>query len=108
MTDRDLTPADRQRYARQLQLPQVGAEGQAKLKAARVLIVGAGGLGSPAALYLPAEQAEFVLAEGQEGRAIGLYCQSGRRFGRLARRLRSLGIKSVYSLENGLESKPAD
>jgi adenylyltransferase/sulfurtransferase len=41
-------------YARQLRLPEIGAEGQAKLKAAKVLIVGAGGLGSPAALMLAA------------------------------------------------------
>jgi adenylyltransferase/sulfurtransferase len=42
------------RYARHLALPQVGVEGQRRLKGARVLIVGAGGLGSPAALYLAA------------------------------------------------------
>ena len=42
------------RYARQIRLPQVGADGQARLKAASVLIVGAGGLGSPAAMYLAA------------------------------------------------------
>ncbi|HEX4633756.1 MAG TPA: ThiF family adenylyltransferase, partial [Gemmatimonadales bacterium] len=42
------------RYSRHLILPEVGAAGQAKLKAARVLLVGAGGLGSPAALYLAA------------------------------------------------------
>lgn len=41
-------------YARQIRLPEVGTEGQAKLKAARVLIVGAGGLGSPAGLMLAA------------------------------------------------------
>jgi adenylyltransferase/sulfurtransferase len=42
------------RYARHLTLPQVGLEGQARLRAARVLLIGAGGLGSPAALYLAA------------------------------------------------------
>jgi len=46
--------ADRQRYARQIAIPEVGDKGQAKLAGARVLIVGAGGLGSPAALYLAA------------------------------------------------------
>lgn len=42
------------RYARHLTLPEVGVAGQARLAAARVLLVGAGGLGSPAALYLAA------------------------------------------------------
>lgn len=42
------------RYARHLTLPNVGVEGQRRLKAARILLVGAGGLGSPAALYLAA------------------------------------------------------
>jgi adenylyltransferase/sulfurtransferase len=49
-----LSDGELRRYARHLLLPEVGLEGQKKLKAARVLAVGAGGLGSPLALYLAA------------------------------------------------------
>jgi len=49
-----LDNADRARYARQLTLAEVGEAGQTRLRDARVLIIGAGGLGSPAALYLAA------------------------------------------------------
>jgi len=49
-----LTDAQRQRYSRHLLIPEVGPEGQARLLASKVLLVGAGGLGSPAALYLAA------------------------------------------------------
>lgn len=50
----DLSPRERLRYARHLILPDVGIEGQRRLKAARVLVIGAGGLGSPVGLYLAA------------------------------------------------------
>ena len=50
----ELTTDDLARYSRHLILPEVGMEGQRKLKAARVLCVGTGGLGSPLALYLAA------------------------------------------------------
>jgi adenylyltransferase/sulfurtransferase len=49
-----LTPEETRRYARQLTLSGFGADGQRRLKAATALLVGAGGLGSPAALYLAA------------------------------------------------------
>src|SRR3954452_20115853 len=49
-----LTPDEYGRYSRHLILPEVGLEGQQRLKAARVLCVGTGGLGSPLALYLAA------------------------------------------------------
>jgi sulfur-carrier protein adenylyltransferase/sulfurtransferase len=50
----DLTPAQLERYSRHLLLPEVGEKGQEKLLKSRVLLLGAGGLGSPAALYLAA------------------------------------------------------
>jgi len=49
-----LSPEETQRYSRHLLLPEVGPDGQRKLKAARVLCIGAGGLGSPVAMYLAA------------------------------------------------------
>ncbi|MCB0995227.1 MAG: molybdopterin-synthase adenylyltransferase MoeB [Acidimicrobiales bacterium] len=53
-TPRTLAPDQRNRYQRHLLLPEVGEEGQLKLLDAKVLCIGAGGLGSPAALYLAA------------------------------------------------------
>ena len=50
----ELTREEILRYSRHITLPEVGIEGQRRLKAARVLCIGAGGLGSPAALYLAA------------------------------------------------------
>jgi len=49
-----LSDGERRRYARHLVLPGVGEEGQERIKAARILCVGAGGLGSPLSLYLAA------------------------------------------------------
>ena len=50
----ELTHAEIARYSRHLLLPEVGLEGQKRLKAARVLLIGTGGLGAPVALYLAA------------------------------------------------------
>ena len=49
---RALEPEKRRRYSRHLLIPEVGEEGQLKLLDSRVLLIGAGGLGSPASLYL--------------------------------------------------------
>jgi sulfur-carrier protein adenylyltransferase/sulfurtransferase len=54
LMSQDLSPAELRRYSRHLSLAEIGIAGQARLKAASVLIIGAGGLGSPAALYLAA------------------------------------------------------
>ena len=50
----DLTTQEIERYARHLTLPEVGRAGQLQLKAASILLVGTGGLGSPLAMYLAA------------------------------------------------------
>src|SRR6201999_99367 len=50
----ELTKEEVQRYSRHLIIPDVGMDGQKRLKNAKVLVVGAGGLGSPALLYLAA------------------------------------------------------
>ncbi len=53
-TKKELTHAELERYSRHIIIPEVGVEGQKKLKASKVIIIGAGGLGSPLSLYLTA------------------------------------------------------
>ena len=53
-TPRSLTPDQRRRYSRHVLIPEVGEAGQERLLGARILLIGAGGLGSPASLYLAA------------------------------------------------------
>src|SRR6267154_704741 len=52
--DVSLTQPEFARYSRHIIMPEVGLDGQRKLKAAKVLVIGTGGLGSPLALYLAA------------------------------------------------------
>ena len=54
MIQNPLTDAEKTRFDRQIRLPEIGEAGQIRLKAARVLVVGLGGLGSVAAYYLAA------------------------------------------------------
>ena len=68
----ELTKELHERYSRQIMLPQIGEEGQQRLAEGSVLLVGAGGLGSPAALYLAAAGVGTIgVADGdvESGRA---------------------------------------
>ncbi|HEY4129631.1 MAG TPA: molybdopterin-synthase adenylyltransferase MoeB [Gemmatimonadaceae bacterium] len=71
-----LNPDELTRYARQIRLPNVGLSGQERLKRASVLIVGAGGLGSPAAIYLAAAGVGRIgIADGDRVDASNLHRQ---------------------------------
>src|SRR4051794_33943066 len=65
-----LTPEEIERYARHLVLADIGGPGQAKLKAARVLVIGAGGLGAPLLQYLAAAGGGGDGGGGDDGGAL--------------------------------------
>ena len=101
---KDLTQAEMLRYSRHLIMPEVGLEGQKKLKAASVLLVGTGGLGSPVALYLAAAGVgriglvDYDVVDDSEPAAPGAAWH--RPGGNVESRVRppaSFGIEPVYS-----------
>jgi sulfur-carrier protein adenylyltransferase/sulfurtransferase len=114
-----LTPEERQRYARHLSLRELGEAGQERLKRGRALVVGAGGLGSPALLYLAsAGVGHIVIVDGDRVDASNLQRQILYReldIGRLkaevaAERLRELnhlirieGIAERFRRDNALD-----
>jgi rhodanese-related sulfurtransferase len=77
------------RYSRHLIMPEVTIEGQRKLKRGSVLLVGAGGLGSPTALYLAA-------------RTYVVHCKSGVRSAKAIGQLRRVGFKRLLNLKGGI------
>jgi molybdopterin/thiamine biosynthesis adenylyltransferase len=54
MPNDQLSPKEQRRYKRQIMLPEIGEEGQVKLKQSRILVIGVGGLGTPILQYLSA------------------------------------------------------
>ncbi len=97
MDDRQLL-----RYSRHILLDEIGIDGQARLLAARVLIVGAGGLGSPAALYLAAAGVGHItLADGDEVDATNLQRQ-------IAHDMSSLGVNKAESASRRMHAMNPD
>jgi molybdopterin/thiamine biosynthesis adenylyltransferase/rhodanese-related sulfurtransferase len=105
-----LTDEESRRYARQLLLPEVGVKGQRRLLEARVLVVGAGGLGSPAALYLAAagigtiglvddDVVELSNLQRQVLHATGRIGQSKAESGRIALEALNPGVRVVAHTE---------
>ncbi|MFO0660806.1 MAG: molybdopterin-synthase adenylyltransferase MoeB [Polyangiaceae bacterium] len=97
-----LTDAQRDRYSRHLLLPEVGEVGQAKLLSSKVLLLGAGGLGSPAALYLAAAGVGTVgLVDGDTVDASNLQRQ-------ILHATSRLGMPKVDSAEKALRDLNPD
>jgi len=86
------------RYSRQILLPQIGIEGQQRLLAARVLVIGVGGLGSPVAMYLAASGlGHLVLVDHDKVELSNLQRQ-------IVHTTESIGIAKVTSAQHALEA----
>lgn len=93
----ELTQTEKNRYERQMILPEIGAEGQMKLKKAGVLLIGAGGLGSPAAFYLAAAGVGRIgIADADEVAMSNLQRQ-------ILHPAKNLGRNKAESAKEGLE-----
>lgn len=96
-TDAGLSDHQRKRYARQLSLAEIGTDGQEKLKNASVCIIGAGGLGSPAAMYLAAAGIGTIgIADADEVELSNLQRQ-------ILHSTKELGTKKVESARKTLQ-----
>jgi molybdopterin-synthase adenylyltransferase len=95
-----LNADQKQRYARHLALPEIGAAGQERLLAGRVLVVGAGGLGSPAAFYLAAAGVGTLgLMDGDVVELSNLQRQILHTTGRLGRRKVDSAAETLRALD---------
>jgi len=96
---REFTEAEIQRYARHILLPELGGTGQSRLMESRVLVVGAGGLGSPLALYLAAAGIGTIgLVDDDRVEASNLQRQIAHAEDRIGRRKTDSAAEAVHAL----------
>ena len=101
MTNTQLTNKEQVRYSRQIMLKEVGFDGQQKLKKAKVLIIGVGGLGCPAALYLAASGiGEITLVDADKVELTNLQRQILYKINHLGQSKTQAAKKSLASLNN--------
>ncbi len=101
---RPLTPRQAERYARQMILGEVGAAGQARLAAARVAVIGAGGLGAPAATYLAAAGVgQLVIVDGDRVERSNLHRQPVHRDADVGRPKAESAADSLRALNPDIE-----
>src|SRR6201996_5633954 len=102
-----LSDEELDRYARHLVLREVGGPGQAKIRAAKVLVVGAGGLGSPAALYLAAAGVGALgLVDDDAVSLSNLQRQILYRGSDVGRAKVEAGAEALKALNNGVRIEP--
>ena len=101
-----LSPNELDRYQKHLQLPEVGVSGQQRLKETSVMVVGVGGLGSPAALYLAAAGVgQLGLVDGDRVALSNLQRQVLHSVQTLGETKTSSGAKMLQNLNPGIEVK---
>ncbi|SCY27128.1 HesA/MoeB/ThiF family protein [Thiohalorhabdus denitrificans] len=102
-----LTDDQLDRYGRQILLPRLGVEGQQELLAARVLLIGAGGLGAPASMYLAgAGVGELTVADDDEVAVSNLHRQVLHTESRVGWNKAESAAAALYQLNPGVEVRP--
>lgn len=101
-----LTPQEQERYARQIMMPEIGETGQERLKNSRVLVIGAGGLGSPAAYYLAAAGVGTIgIADGDRVEPSNLQRQILHQESRLGQNKADSAAQTLHGLNSHVDVK---
>ena len=108
-----LNPEELERYARHIVMRDVGGPGQAKLKAARVLVIGAGGLGAPALMQAGLSPDRLICVEAGDDKQLLACFEEGLRYGGLgaviaevANRVRPSGLARATDSAAGMPLPP--